>query len=597
MKNSYLGKVLRIDLSSKKSSVEDLNMEYAKKYLGGRGLGTKMLLDEIDPKIDALSKENKLIFISGPLTGVKISTGTRFMVVTKSPLNGCIASSNSGGIWGSKLKYAGFDAMIVEGKSDTPVYITLENGEVQFKDASELWGKHTLDVESALKGGNNDSSVLNIGIAGEKLSHMAAVMNDGDRAAARTGVGAVMGSKNLKAIVITAANSNIETCSENFEELSAKTAKRFKRHLMLGNGLPSFGTAILVGVLNECGGFPHKNWQEGYFKDYEKISGETLAEKHLVKNAYCHKCTIGCTRIVERNGKNIGGPEYESIWGFGGNASNSDMKSIIEANHLCNEYGLDVISTSSTIACAMELYEKGLIKEEECDGYPLEFGNAGSIVKWVEKIAKQDSKLAKLMAQGSYELAKAYGREDLSMSVKKLEMAAYDPRAVQGMGLNYATTNRGGCHVRGNTVSAELLGFPIKIDRHVTEGKAALVQAAQNQTAIVDSLGVCLFTVFLLAPQDYLDLFNGATGFDLTLEEFGEAGERIFAIERYFNQLAGMDPSEDKLPKRLLEEPLNNDFTEDSVCQLDKMLPEYYELRGWKNGFPTEETLKKLGIL
>ncbi len=596
MRTSYTGKILRVNLTEAKTSVEDLNMEYARQYIGGRGLGSRMLLDEIDPMVDPLSVENKLIFITGPLTGVRISTGNRFMVVTKSPLNNCIASSNSGGVWGAKLKFVGYDAIIVEGSSETPVYLDITPESVEIRDASALWGKDTLDVEETLKEGNKDTSVLNISPAGETLSLMAAIMNDGDRAAARTGVGAVMGSKKLKAIRLTVKNSAVDTADEEFSATTKEIAGQMKMNMLTGVALPAYGTAVNVGVLNDVGGFPHKNWQEGYFEKYENTSGETLQEQHLVKNAFCYRCSIGCTRVVDLDGHHIAGPEYETLWGFGGNADNDNMESIFRANHMCNEYGLDTISTSSTIACGMELYERGMISESDCEGYPLEFGNWQNMLKWVERIGKGETQLGKLMAKGSYALAEAYGDAGYSMSVKKLEMPAYDPRALQGMGLNYATSNRGGCHVRGNTVVSEVMGIPDPYDRLGTEDKAELVVHLQDMSALIDSLGMCLFTSFSISDEQYCMLYNKATGFDLSLEEFHQAARRIYSFERYFNKLAGMDPADDTLPKRLLTEPLTNEFSEGSVNRLHEMLPRYYELRGWESGFPTDETLTQLSI-
>lgn len=596
MGNCYTGKVLRINLTDHTSKVEELNMDYARQYIGGRGLGTRMLLDEINPSIDPLSVENKLIIATGPMTGVNIPTGTRYMIVTKAPLNNMIASSNSGGIWGAKLKYSGYDVMIIEGKSETPVYLEMRDGQVEFKDASHLWGKETLEVEASLKGEDKNASVMSIGQAGENLSLMAAIMNEGDRAAARSGVGAVFGSKNLKAIVISAANNDVETAdTENFNEFSKKTAKRLKKNIFTGNAVPAFGTAILVNVMNDIGSFPYKNWQEGYCKDYEKVNGEALAER-LVKKSFCHRCTIGCGRVIEHKGQNIGGPEYETLWGFGSNMDNDDLDAVLEANHLCNEYGLDTISTSGTIACAMELYEKGYITEEDCDGYPIEFGNARSMVKWIERIGKGEGKLGKLMAQGSYALASHYGVPELSMSVKKLELPAYDPRGVQGMGLGYATNNRGGCHVRGNTVKVEVIGMPKGVDREITEGKADLVIHAQDTTALLDSMGLCLFLTFAFEFKDLYEIYTQATGFDVSEEEFRTTGERIYNLERFFNQKAGMKAEDDTLPSRLLKEPLMNAYSNNLVNKLDEMLPEYYQLRGWENAFPTEATLKRLGI-
>ncbi len=589
----YNGKVLRINLTTQNVSEEPLNTQWAKMYIGGRGLGTKMLLEEIDPQVDPLSENNKVIIITGPLSGTKISTGCRYMVVTKSPLNNMIASSNSGGSWGARLKYAGYDAIILEGKATAPVYIDIDKSGVKLVDATNLWGLDTTDVVNELKV-EGKSSVLNIGSAGENLSLIAAVMNDTDRAAARCGVGAVLGSKNLKAIRVSVDD---EQClldgNEDFKAQSIAAAKTIKANPVAGEGLPTYGTAVLVNIINSIGSLPTNNWQQGQFENAEAISGEEMTENHLVKKHFCHNCTIGCGRVVKMDGKEIGGPEYETIWGFGSDAGVDNFEAIIKANFYCNEVGVDTISASSTIAAAMELYEKGYISEADCNGVPLQFGNSEAIFEWIKRIGRPQTELEKLMAMGSYRLCEHYGVLELSMTAKKLEMPAYDGRGIQGIGLNYATSNRGGCHVRGYTVAAEVLG---DVDRTTTEGKANLVMAFQDLTAFIDSLGLCLFTSFALDAQSYAEIYSAATGIELNAEDVMVAGERIYNIERLFNQLAGMKSEDDNLPPRLLKEALKNEASEGMVSKLDVMLPDYYKVRGWEDGFPTQETLKRLGI-
>ncbi|MGL4392390.1 MAG: aldehyde ferredoxin oxidoreductase family protein, partial [Fusobacteriaceae bacterium] len=378
---------------------------------------------------------------------------------------------------------------------------------------------------------------------------------------------------------------------------SAVLAKRLKENGVTGTGLPTYGTAVLVNILNSLGSYPTRNWQSSSFDGTETASGEYMTEKYLKGQHYCHRCTIGCGRVVERQGEKIGGPEYETIWAFSAGMGVKDFDSVVEANYLCNEMGLDTISTGCTIAAAMELYQKGYIKKDELgNNIAPEFGNPKSASEWIKKIGRPDSELAKNMAKGSYELCKHYGHPEISMSVKKLEMPAYDARGVQGIGLNYATTNRGGCHVRGYTISPEVLGVPALVDRTTTEGKALLVKTTQDFTAIIDSLGLCLFTSFELKLKDYTDIFNAITDSNLKEEELLEIGERIYNLERLFNQKAGMNPSEDKLPKRLLEEAIDNRESKGMVNKLDIMLPEYYKVRGWEKAFPTQATLKRLGL-
>ncbi|SHM72412.1 aldehyde:ferredoxin oxidoreductase [Caldanaerovirga acetigignens] len=593
----YCGKVLRVNLSDRTYGVEDLDLGLARKYLGGRGLANRMFYSEVDPKVDPFSPENKIFFVTGPLTGTPTPTGGRYMVVTKSPLTDTIASSNSGGYWGAELKAAGYDMIVVEGKADSPVYITIEDDKVEIKDASHLWGRVVSETTKAIEQEMPPKTrVLAIGPAGEKLSRIACVMNDYYRAAGRSGVGAVMGSKNLKAIAVKGSGSPKVHDAEALREVVGRCTRKIREHGVTGQGLPNYGTAVLVNIINENGAFPTRNFQKGYFDGAEKISGETLAEKYLVKRDPCYRCPIACGRYCKTNEIEGGGPEYETIWAFGADCGVDDLEAIIKANFWCNELGLDTISAGTTIAAAMELYEKGYIKDEELGGVCLKFGDKEAIVEWTKKMGYREGFGDKL-AEGSYRLATMYGAPEFSMSVKKLELPAYDPRGVQGHGLQYATANRGGCHVRGYMISPEILGVPEKLDRFSIEGKARWVKLFQDLTAAIDSLGMCLFTSFALDATDYAEIYNAATGSGFTPEELLEAGERIWNLERMFNIKAGVSPKEDTLPRRLLEEPMPEGPSKGYVHQLDKMLPEYYRLRGWdEDGNPTEETLRKLGV-
>lgn len=593
----YNGKILRVNLKEMSFKVEDLDLEKAKKYLGGRGLGTKILSEEVDPTIDPLSPENKLIVMSGPLTGTPTPTGGRYMVVTKSPLSGTIASSNSGGYWGAELKAAGYDIIIVEEKAEKPVYISIEDDVVEIKDASHLWGKTVSETTSTLeKVLPEKARVLTIGPAGENLSRIAAIMNDYDRAAGRSGVGAVMGSKNLKAITVKGTGKVNIYDPDNLKSIFSESIKKIRENGVTGQGLPTYGTAVLVNIINENGAFPTNNFQESYFSRAEDISGEALEEKYLVKREACYRCPIACGRYCKVDEIEGGGPEYETIWAFGSDCGVSDLASVIKANYWCNQMGLDTISAGATIAAAMELYDKGYIKDEEIDGTPLKFGNADAVIEWTKKMGRGEGLGAK-MAEGSYRLAEAYGAQELSMSVKKLEMPAYDPRGIQGQGLQYATSNRGGCHVRGYLISPEILGLPEKLDRFSLEGKAEWAKIFQDLTAAIDSLGLCLFTSFALNAEDYSKLYNLVCGTNYTAESMLEAGERIWNIEKIFNLRAGISSEEDKLPKRLLEEPIKEGPSKGWVHKLDELLPKYYEARGWDtNGVPTKERLEVLGI-
>lgn len=597
MKTSYNRKLARINLTTGEIRTEELDIELAKKFIGGRGLGTKMLYDEGIATVAPLSPENKLIYITGAVTGTKSPSSGRYMVVTKSPLTGMIACSNSGGVWGAKLKYAGWEALIVEGKAENPTYINIEDDKIELLSADEYVGMLSEEIDSALKAVHPKCSVLNIGPAGEHQSLLAAIMNDKDRAAGRSGVGAVMGSKNLKAITVTSTKNVTEAFDDEAMAAAFKQAlTKIRANGVTSAGLPTYGTAVLVNIINNIGSFPVNNWQGSYCEKADDTSGETLKSKYLVKNSACHRCPIACGRVVNVDGKVVGGPEYEPLWAYGGNCGNNDLNSIDKANMLCNEYGLDAISTPCTIAAAMELYQKGYIKPEECEGIPLEFGSSEAIVEWTKRMGEGKIPLAKLMADGSYRLCEHYGHPEISMSVKKQEMPAYDARGIQGIGLTYATSNRGGCHVRGYMISPEVLGLPEQLDRTTTEGKALWCKIFQDLTAVIDAMGLCLFTSFAMGAPDYAAILNAGTGTNYTPEELLLAGERIYNIERMFNKAAGMKPEEDRLPKRLTEEPITDGPSKGQVSKLNVTLPDYYKVRGWENAFPTEETIKRLGL-
>ncbi len=596
--NGYCGKLLRVDLTNGTVKTEPLDMAAAGKFIGGRGLGTYYLTKEVDPQVDALSPANKLILLTGPMTGAPVPTSARYMAVTKSPLTGTVASSNSGGQWGAELKFAGYDGIIIEGKSAKPVYLTIRDEKVELLDATAYWGKLVGEATDELVEASGDakSKVLAIGPAGEKLSPIAAIMNDKSRAAGRSGVGAVMGSKNLKAIVTRGTGKVVPADVAKTKEVVKRLIGAIRENPVTGTGLPTYGTAVLVNVINESGVYPTNNFQAAYMPTADKASGEVLAEKYLVGKEVCYRCPIACGRLTEVDGVKGGGPEYETIWAYSADCGIDDLEPVIKANRLCNEYGLDTISAGATIACAMELVQRGLIKPEEVDGPALEFGSGEAIVEWTRKMGACEGLGAKL-ALGSYRLADMYGAAELSMTVKKQELPAYDPRGIQGHGLQYATSNRGGCHVRGYLISPEILGIPEKLDPASIDGKAAWAKGFQDLTATIDSLGICLFTSFALGADDYRDMFNAVVGEAWAADDIVCAGERIWNLERQFNLAAGVDPGQDTLPKRLLKEPIPDGPAAGQVHRLDEMLPAYYEGRGWSpEGVPTDEKLVALGL-
>jgi len=598
----WLGKLLRVNLSNGSIKEEALNFEDAKLYLGARGLGTKIFMDEVDPKVEPLSIENKLIFLTGPLTGTLASSAGRYEVVTKAPLTGTIGASNSGGHFGPELKFAGYDGIIFEGKAENPVYLYINNDKVELRKAEHLWGKTVFDTtDELLNETNTGARVSCIGPAGEKGVLYATIMNDKHRAAGRSGLGAVMGFKNLKAVVVKGTGNVNVAKPKEFMASCLDARSKLRENPVTGTGLTTYGTQILVNILNQSGALPTRNWRDGgIFEDADDTSGEALSDKYLVKNKGCFACSIGCgrvTKIPDGKFKGMGeGPEYEAGWSFGADCGVKDLAAICKANFICNEYGLDPITLGSTIACAMELYEKGIVNKEEL-GRDLRFGDAEGLVEFARLTAVREGFGDKL-AEGSYRLAEEYGHSELSMSVKKQEMPAYDARGVQGMGLEYATSNRGGCHVRGYMTSPEILGLPQKLDPLVIDDKAQWLKIFQDLTAVVDSAGICLFTTFALGLPEISEMIRTAVGVNYSDEEVLRIGERIWNLEKVFNLKAGFTKADDTLPPRLLNEALKEGPGKGLVVRLDEMLNEYYKVRGWKeNSEPTAEKLKELNII
>ena len=612
---SWAKRILRVNLSEGTCKEEPTNLEWASQYLGQRGLATKYLMEETDPKVDALSPSNNLIIATGPLTGTNASTGGRWSVITKSPLTGAIACSNSGGYFGGELKLAGWDMIIFEGKSPKPVYLYINNDEARLESADELWGQSVWQTEPALKKKHGDENikVCSIGKAGENQVLYAAVVNDLDRAAGRSGVGAVMGSKNLKAVAVRGTKGVQVNDPKAFMKATNEGKKILSENPVTGTGLPTYGTQVLMNVINESGALPTRNFRDVQFESAGKISGEAMNEpdenghQNLVRNAACFACTIQCQRVSKINPNHplvkdrpeyhheSGGLEYENAWSLGAATGTGDLDALTLANFLCNEHGLDPITLGSTIAAAMELYDIGAISEKEV-GFPLKFGDAEALVKLTEMTCKGEG-FGKELGLGSKRLTAKYGHPDLSMTVKGQEFPAYDPRGIQGMALSYATSNRGACHLRGYAVSAEILGIPEKTDPLSTDGKAELVKAFQDVTAVVDSAGLCLFTTFAYSPNEIQSQVQAACEGDFSLDNILKIGERIWNLERQYNLAAGLTAADDTLPKRLLTEAAKSGPAEGKVAELDKMLPQYYELRGWSSdGKPTGETLQRLGL-
>ncbi|MDH3691680.1 MAG: aldehyde ferredoxin oxidoreductase family protein [Gammaproteobacteria bacterium] len=615
---TWTQKVLRVNLTNGSISDEPLNLEWAQQYMGQRGLASKYLFEEIDPKVGALSPDNKLIMATGPLTGTMASTGGRYSVITKSPLTGAIACSNSGGFIGAEMKAAGWDMIIFEGKSPKPVYLCVHNDDAQLLPADELWGKSVWETDKLLHKKHQDPliRIACVGRAAEQGNLYAAIINDLHRAAGRSGVGTVMASKNLKALVCrgTKGVGNVKD-PIRFMQATEQGKKVLAENAVTGQGLPTYGTQVLMNVINEVGAMPTRNMRESQFDGAKDISAEAMAEPrksdgkpNLTTNAACFACTIACGRIstIDKNHYTIqnkpeywgasGGLEYEAAWALGSDTGVNDIDALTYANFLCNEDGIDPISFGATVAAAMELYDIGSITDKETGGIEMKFGSAEALTRAAELTAIGEG-FGKDLGLGSKRLCEKYGHPELSMTVKGQEFPAYDPRGIQGMGLAYATSNRGACHLRGYTVASEILGVPEKTDPHVTEGKPALVKAFQDATAAVDSSGLCVFTTFAWTLDDIAPQIDAACQGSWTPETLQEVGERIWNLERDFNLRAGISGSEDKLPERLLKEAAKSGPAKGMVNNLDQMLPEYYELRGWTpDGELTTQTRQRLGL-
>ncbi len=615
---SWTRKLLRVDLSKGTCTSEPLNMEWAAHYLGQRGLASKYLSEEVDPTCDPLGPENKLIMATGPLTGTMASTGGRYSVITKGPLTGAIACSNSGGFFGAELKFAGWDMIIFEGKSDKPVYLLIQDDRAELRDAAHLWGKTAWETDDIIHATHQDPQmrVACIGRTAENGCLYAAVMNDKHRAAGRSGVGTVMASKHIKAVAVrgTQGVGNVDDAGA-FTQATNDGKAVLAENAVTGQGLPAYGTQVLMNVINGVGGLPARNMRDVGFEGAENISAEAMAEPrksdgkpNLTTNGACFGCTIACGRISTVDPTHFsvkdkpqyqgasGGLEYEAAWALGADTGVDDLDALTYVNFLCNEDGMDPISFGATVAAAMELFEEGVITTEQTGGVDLTFGNAEAFVAITEQMC-QGGAFSEDLGMGSKRLTEKYGNPDLSMSVKGQEFPAYDPRGIQGIGLNYATSNRGACHLRGYTIASEVLGIPVKTELNDTDGKPELVKAFQDATALVDSSGLCIFTTFAWGMDNIAPQIDAACEGDWSVENCLEVGERIWNMERLFNEAAGFTADDDKLPKRLLQEAIKDGPTKGQVNRLGEMLPKYYEVRGWTpDGKIPDETRKRLSL-
>jgi len=601
-------KILRVDLTKGTAEAEPLNMEWAQKYLGLRGLATKYLMENMDPKVDAMSPENVLIFATGPLTGTMASTSARYAVVTKGPLTGAIACSNSGGKFGAELKFAGYDMLIVHGKAAEPVYLHIVDDVVEILPAGDLWGTTVWHTEETLKAihQNPRLKVASIGVAGERGVRYACIVNDLHRAAGRSGVGAVMGSKNLKAVAVHGTVGVTVDDPVRFMEIVRETHQQLAEN----DGrkeLTELGTNSMIDMMQEFGGLPTRNFNEVQFEGTGNINPAAMeranARGHvnLITNKACFGCTIACGRIahIDKDHFTIvnrpeyrhasGGLEYETAYAFGPVICVDDIDALTFASYLMNEHGMDPISFGATLAAAMELFEMGVITTDDTDGIALNFGNAEALTVMAEKTGKYEG-FGQILGLGSKRMCEKYGHPELSMSVKGQEFAGYDARALQGMGLGYATSNRGACHLKHDTFGPDM-------EDQTGAGKAQPCKDSQDEVAFLDSTGLCLFAAGAWGIEGYQKQIDAACEGDWTVERVRETGERIWNLERQFNLAAGLTAADDTLPKRLLEVPAPSGTAKGKVNELGKMLPEYYEARGWTpEGVPTDETLARLGL-
>ena len=609
MGKGFHNKILRVDLSTREVTVEEPDDDFYRIYFGGWGFIAHYLLTELEPGADPLGPENPLIFAPGVVTGAPAGGSGRSAVGAKSPLTGGFGGAEVGGYWGAELKRAGWDAVIVTGEAEEPVYLWIKDDEVEIRDAAHLWGQETLDVETAIQDelGETRARVAQIGPAGENLVRYACIIHDVNRAAGRTGLGAVMGSKRLKAVAVRG--------SQRLDVADQKSVIGIGKWLSenVPQTMQDYGTAASVTALDLMGGLPTRNFQEGTFEGAEAITGTTMAETILVKNDTCYACPVRCKRVVEAEGRydvspEYGGPEYETLGAIGSACGIDDLEAIAYANQLCNAYGLDTISTGMTIAWAMECFERGLLTEEETGGLDLHFGNAEAMVALVEQIAHREG-FGDLLAEGSARASRKMGEETekYAMHVKGQEHPMHEPRIKFALGLGYATSPTGADHMHNihDTFYAESPGHaravgilePLPADDLGPE-KIRLAKYEIDWQVFYNCLGLCMFMPY--SKPQVRDLINAVTGWDTTVFEMLKVGERAMAMTRVFNQREGFTPKDDVAHWRFAT-PMPAGAAEGVAVSPETMadaLDLYYEMRGWdkQTGAPTDAKLYELGL-
>jgi len=604
MKLSEFGsRMVHIDLIASSVEMRPAPEDWLRKYIGGRGLGVRYVLEN-GPDVDPLSPENILCFLNGPLSGSEANMSGRWAAVTKSPLTGTVTDSHQGGWTAARLRWAGIDGLIFKGCAERPVYAFVEDGRVELRDASELWGKGIHETIRILKEryGEKDLSVSVIGQAGENRVRFAAWVNEDDRAFGRGGTGAVGGSKQLKAIVIRGARKTSQVADpDTWKQVRRKALDSIRDEGNITSpkkgGLSVYGTNVVMNVTNGMGALPTRNSQLTSFGEgAEAISGEHVKDNILTGDPTCHACPTACKKEVEivegpYAGLKMESIEYESAWSLGANCDNADIGSIAKLIDQCNDFGLDSIEHGHALSVYMEATEKGY-----ADGDGLAWGDAAAMVELTEQIALRKG-IGDLLAEGPARVAAHFGHPEIAMEVKGQAIPAYDPRGLKGMGIGYATSNRGACHLRGYTPGAEMGLLPMEVDPLAWKGKGELLKTFQDLHAFSDSLDLCKFSAFAEDAELYATQYAVAMGIPFTADEVMKTGERVYNLERYYNNLAGFREGSDTLPERFLKEPSTLGGSKGHVCELDQMLAEYYELRGWEDGVVPESKLRELEIL
>jgi aldehyde:ferredoxin oxidoreductase len=602
--SSFGSKMAHIDLSRGRVEMRPAPQDWVRKYIGGRGLGVRYVLEN-GPQVDPLSPDNILCFMTGPLTGTEANMSGRWAAVTKSPLTGTVTDSHQGGWAGARLRWSGFDGLVFEGCAEHPVYALIEDGAISLCDASEIWGKGIHETVELMKEryGEKDLSVCAIGPAGENRVRYAAWVNENDRAFGRGGTGAVGGSKGLKAIVIRAQRQK-----STVEDPEAwKQARRVAQDCIRDEnnitspkkgGLSVYGTNVLTNVTNNIGALPTRNSLETSFGERaERISGEYVVENLLVDSPTCHACPVACKKEVEiKEGPyadlRMESVEYESVWALGSNCGNDDIGAVAKIIDQCNDYGLDPIELGNAYSVYMEATEKGYLNSGQ---QSLDWGDHAAMAELTEKVARRNG-IGDVLAEGAARTGAHFGHPEIAMTVKGQAVAAYEPRGMKGMGLSYATSNRGACHLRAYVAASELSVVPITADPLEWRGKAELVRLFQDVAAFSDSLDLCKFSAFAQGPDEYAQQYAAAMGIEFSSDDLLETGERIYTLERYYNNLAGFREGSDTLPDRFTKQPSPSAGSKGHVCELDLMLEEYYASRGWEDGVVPESKLEELDV-